>query len=325
MKLTEKLISKNHRDEFSATSERPSTSPTPLRLTLMHFPDVIPASEKKSNPTRQCSRDCVPVIEIPEISHVRTKVLPGQLASWDESGRFRHVERATSDRTNKKRAPSELVDHFLDSWDGFKEAKSLAEKLDHIEAIRRVHKKTGPMKTWERRTFDKKPLESKNKSAHFSDRVCLRDSGSSIDVGSRSWINENDLLGEHVWLKSPLDEICHCLPLAKIKIKTKKGEFFTKAAIKQESSDNDLYLLGNRTAEMLESNDQGVQMINAVVTKREANSLVIPAFEGEEGKSLAEVNGVEFKGEQRKCPDMKPLWDKDQTGIDKEFRFIRGN
>ncbi|GFT77197.1 integrase_H2C2 domain-containing protein [Trichonephila clavipes] len=156
------------------------------------------------------------------------------------------------------------------------------------------------------------------------DRVCLRNSGSSIDVCSRSWINENDLLGEHVWLKSPLDEICHCLPLAKIKIKTKKGEFFTKAAIKQESSDNDLYLLGNRTAEMLESNDQGVQMINAVVTKREANSLVIPAFEGEEGKSLAEVNGVEFKGEQRKCPDMKPLWDKDQTGIDKEFRFIRG-
>ncbi|GFX28521.1 uncharacterized protein TNCV_1153301 [Trichonephila clavipes] len=41
----------------------------------------------------------------------------------------------------KKRAPSELVDHFLDSWDGFTEAKSLAEKLDHFEAIRRVHKK----------------------------------------------------------------------------------------------------------------------------------------------------------------------------------------
>ncbi|GFX93963.1 uncharacterized protein TNCV_3413251 [Trichonephila clavipes] len=68
----------------------------------------------------------------------------------------------------KKRAPSELVDHFLDSWDGFKEAKSLAEKLDHFEAIRRVHKKTGPTKIWERRTFDKQPLESKNKSAHFS-------------------------------------------------------------------------------------------------------------------------------------------------------------
>ncbi|GFV09745.1 retrovirus-related Pol polyprotein from transposon 17.6 [Trichonephila clavipes] len=89
------------------------------------------------------------------------------------------------------------------------------------------------------------------------DRVCLRDSGSSIDVCSRSWINEDDLLGEYVWLKSQLDEICHCLPLAKIKIKTKKGEFYTKAAIKQDSSDNDLYLLGNRTAELLESDEQG--------------------------------------------------------------------
>ncbi|GFS99673.1 hypothetical protein TNCV_1972381 [Trichonephila clavipes] len=68
MKLTEKLISENHRDEFSATSGKPSISPSPLRLTSMHFSDVIPASEKKSNPTRQCSRDCASVIEIPEIS-----------------------------------------------------------------------------------------------------------------------------------------------------------------------------------------------------------------------------------------------------------------
>ncbi|GFX68058.1 retrovirus-related Pol polyprotein from transposon 412 [Trichonephila clavipes] len=99
------------------------------------------------------------------------------------------------------------------------------------------------------------------------DRVCLRDSGSSIDVCSRSWINEDDLLGEYVWLKSPLDEICPCLSLAKIKIKTKKGEFYTKAAIKQDISDNDLYLLGNRTAELLESDEQGVHLVNAVVTR----------------------------------------------------------
>ncbi|GFS98095.1 uncharacterized protein TNCV_3849731 [Trichonephila clavipes] len=71
MKLTEKLISENHRDEFCATSGKPSISPSPLRLTSMHFSDVIPASEKKSNPTRQCSRDRDPVIEIPEISQVK--------------------------------------------------------------------------------------------------------------------------------------------------------------------------------------------------------------------------------------------------------------
>ncbi|GFY03895.1 retrovirus-related Pol polyprotein from transposon 412 [Trichonephila clavipes] len=55
----------------------------------------------------------------------------------------------------------------------------------------------------------------------------------------------------------------------------------------------------------------------------EDDSLIIPAFE-EGGKSFAEVNGVEFKEEERKCPDLKPLWDKAQTGIDKEFRIIRG-
>ncbi|GFU56319.1 hypothetical protein TNCV_582531 [Trichonephila clavipes] len=108
------------------------------------------------------------------------------------------------------------------------------------------------------------------------DRVCLRDSGSSIDVCSRSWINEDDLLGEYVWLKSPLDEICHCLPLAKIKIKTKKGEFYTKAAIKQDSSDNDLYLLGNRTAELLKSDEQGEHLVNAVVTRTSKYLEAIP-------------------------------------------------
>ncbi|GFX05530.1 retrovirus-related Pol polyprotein from transposon 17.6 [Trichonephila clavipes] len=160
-------------------------------------------------------------------------------------------------------------------------------------------------------------------------------------------------LGEYVWLKSPLDEICHCLPVAKIKIKTKKGEFYTKAAIKQDSSDNDLYLLGNRTAELLESDEQGVHLVNAVVTrskqkdfprerkkrrtKRSLNLRIFPPSEGgeddsfiipllkEKGKEFGEkVNGVEFKEEQRKCPDLKPLWDKAQTGIDKEFRVIRG-
>ncbi|GFS50097.1 retrovirus-related Pol polyprotein from transposon 412 [Trichonephila clavipes] len=285
----------------------------------------------------------------------------------------------------------------VDSWDGFKEAKSLAEKLDHFEAIRKVHKKTGPTKTSERRTFDKQPFESKNKSACFSgkgknigplnrdpykhevsqgssqirrecpragdnqfekrkpiicyycnetghikpvcprlrknnfetvanltlntgnydpfkkfkmnmeingiDRVCLRHSGSSIDVCSRSYINKDDLLGEYVWLKSPLNEICHCLPLAKIKIKTKKGEFYTKAAIKQDSSDNDLYLLGNRTAELLESDEQGVHLVNTVVTrskqKRFSNEKVKEANEAEIGfpREIQSDLGTSFTSE----------------------------
>ncbi|GFX99306.1 piggyBac transposable element-derived protein 4 [Trichonephila clavipes] len=55
MELIEKIISENHRDQFSATSGRPSNSPSPLRLTTEHFPHVIPATEKISNPMRQCT------------------------------------------------------------------------------------------------------------------------------------------------------------------------------------------------------------------------------------------------------------------------------
>ncbi|GFT99917.1 retrovirus-related Pol polyprotein from transposon 17.6 [Nephila pilipes] len=99
------------------------------------------------------------------------------------------------------------------------------------------------------------------------DRMCLRDSGSSIDVCARSWIKENDLLGEYVWLKSPLDDVCHCLPLANIKIKTKRDEFYTKAAIKLDGRSDDLYLLGNRMAELIDSSEQGIQLINAVMTR----------------------------------------------------------
>ncbi|GFR17240.1 retrovirus-related Pol polyprotein from transposon 17.6 [Trichonephila clavata] len=189
------------------------------------------------------------------------------------------------------------------------------------------------------------------------DRACLRDSGSSIDVCAQSWINENNLLGEYVWLISPLDEVCHCLPLAKIKIKTSNGEFYTKATIKQDSCDDDLYILGNWTVELIESSEQGVQMINAVVTsskenglslereegasdwglhksrgvltkfvspseEREADSIEIPECDGGGEMSLTAVKSAEFMEEKGKWPDLQSLWDKAQGGVDKEFKIV---
>ncbi|GFS76790.1 retrovirus-related Pol polyprotein from transposon 412, partial [Nephila pilipes] len=350
----------------------------------------------------------------------------------------------------KKRAPIELVDHFIDSWDEFKEATILAEKLDHFETVKKVRRKQGATKTSDRKSFDKQPFESNNKLSHFVgkgkafsspkkdsckdevnqessyfrrermrererqferkrqiicyycneighikpscpklrknsfetianlnvnsenedpfkkfkvkmeingvDRMCLRDSGSSIDVCARSWIQESDLLGEYVWLKSPLDYVCHCLPLAKIKIKTKGGEFYTKAAIKPDGRCDDPYLLGNRTAELINSSEQGIQLINAVVTRsagkihptevgkeiiargqvdpplklvspsegKEEKEFEIPPFE--EGKEiiLAKINSSEFEVEQKKCKDLKVLWDKAKTGVDKEFGIYNG-
>ncbi|GFU84751.1 piggyBac transposable element-derived protein 4 [Trichonephila clavipes] len=55
MELMERIISENHRDEFSTSSGRPSISPSPLSLTSENFSDVIPAIEQKSSLTRQCT------------------------------------------------------------------------------------------------------------------------------------------------------------------------------------------------------------------------------------------------------------------------------
>ncbi|GFU55629.1 retrovirus-related Pol polyprotein from transposon 412 [Nephila pilipes] len=392
----------------------------------------------------------------------------------------------------KKRAPIELVDHFIDSWDEFKEATILAEKLDHFETVKKVRRKQGSTKTSDRKPFDKQPFESSNKLSHFTgkgkavgspkkdsckdevnqesshfrrermrererqferkrqiicyycneighikpscpklrknsfetvanlnvssanedhierkrqiicyycnekghikpscprlrrnsfetvanlkvnsvnedpfekfkvkmdingiDRVCLRDTGSSIDICARSWIKESDLLGEDVWLKSPFDDVCHCFPLAKIKIKTIRGEIYTKAAKKPDGRVDDPYLLGNRTAELIDSSEQDIQLNNVAVKRRaekihatevgkeiiargqvdpplklvfpsegkEEKEFEIPPFEGRKETILAKINGSEFEVVHKKCKDLKILWDKARSEVDKKSRI----
>ncbi|GFW36611.1 hypothetical protein TNCV_1956111 [Trichonephila clavipes] len=72
-------MSENHHGEFSATSGRPSISPSSLRLTSRHFPDVIPASEKK-NQIQLGSVICAPVKEIPQVSQMEFALGSGILA-----------------------------------------------------------------------------------------------------------------------------------------------------------------------------------------------------------------------------------------------------
>ncbi|GFQ66219.1 integrase_H2C2 domain-containing protein, partial [Trichonephila clavata] len=185
------------------------------------------------------------------------------------------------------------------------------------------------------------------------ERVCLRDSGSSIDLCARSWISENDLLGEYVWLQSPLDDVCYCLPLAKIKINTKGGEYYTKAAIKSNSSVDEPYLLGNRTADLIESSEKGLQMINVVVTRsarkeigtnlhtengspiengdkipppevHEDEMLEILQFDGMKEVWLVNVTSSDFRSEQEKYLDLQVLWEKARSGVDGEVQIMKG-
>ncbi|GFX98841.1 hypothetical protein TNCV_1504171 [Trichonephila clavipes] len=115
-----------------------------------------------------------------------------------------------------------------------------------------------------------------------------------IDLCASSWIDENDYLGEYVWVKSPLDDVCHRLPLAKVKFKTKGGEFYTKAAVKVNSHPSEPYLLSNHTAELIQSREKSVLMIDEMVTR---NASKIVPFEKEREAGLNADPGFPTQGD----------------------------
>ncbi|GBN12811.1 hypothetical protein AVEN_19373-1 [Araneus ventricosus] len=95
----------------------------------------------------------------------------------------------------------------------------------------------------------------------------LRDTGASIDLVSRNHINSEDLTGETVWIKQPLVKNFTCLSLAKIELQSPVfGKIITKAAVIDASLDNGIYLLGNRSAQLIEE-QRKTPNLNAVVTR----------------------------------------------------------
>ncbi|GFY27830.1 hypothetical protein TNCV_242951 [Trichonephila clavipes] len=199
------------------------------------------------------------------------------------------------------------------------------------------------MKLSERKQFDRQPVVA-NK-----------------DLCASSWIDENDYLGEYVLVKSKLDDVCHRLPLAKVKFKTKGGEFYTKAAVKVNSHPSEPYLLSNRTAELIQPREKSVLMIDAMVT-RNASKIVpfekerkaglnaasgfsientdpvfptqgdgteptieFPAFvERNEGET-ALLKNSDFSSEQIKCKDQHVLGERAKWGVSECCRTKEGN
>ncbi|GFY27836.1 hypothetical protein TNCV_243011 [Trichonephila clavipes] len=199
------------------------------------------------------------------------------------------------------------------------------------------------MKLSERKQFDRQPVVA-NK-----------------DLCASSWIDENDYLGEYVLVKSKLDDVCHRLPLAKVKFKTKGGEFYTKAAVKVNSHPSEPYLLSNRTAELIQPREKSVLLIDAMVT-RNASKIVpfekerkaglnaasgfsienadpvfptqgdgteptieFPAFvERNEGET-ALLKNSDFSSEQIKCKDQHVLGERAKWGVSECCRTKEGN
>ncbi|GFY27834.1 hypothetical protein TNCV_242991 [Trichonephila clavipes] len=181
------------------------------------------------------------------------------------------------------------------------------------------------------------------------------------DLCASSWIDENDYLGEYVLVKSKLDDVCHRLPLAKVKFKTKGGEFYTKAAVKVNSHPSEPYLLSNRTAELIQPREKSVLLIDAMVT-RNASKIVpfekerkaglnaasgfsienadpvfptqgdgteptieFPAFvERNEGET-ALLKNSDFSSEQIKCKDQHVLGERAKWGVSECCRTKEGN
>lgn len=91
----------------------------------------------------------------------------------------------------------------------------------------------------------------------------LRDTGASFDLISSSYAPPDTFTGEIVYIRQPLDNESRSLPVAKVNLKGNFGEITTKAAVFDTEFNRDRYILGNRTAELIQKNSK-VEQINAV-------------------------------------------------------------
>ncbi|GBN58781.1 hypothetical protein AVEN_213916-1 [Araneus ventricosus] len=175
----------------------------------------------------------------------------------------------------------------------------------------------------------------------------LRDTGASIDLVSRNHINPEDLMGETVLIKQPLDKNLTCLPLAKIELQSPElGKIVTKAAVLDTHLDNGIYLLGNRSAQLIEK-QRKTSNLNVVVTrcqklKKETESGAVikppprrplqeenPIIVGEElvplplpqavgdTLSLLKVSSETVASEQNNCTSLNSSWEKEKAGKSK--------
>ncbi|GFY51795.1 retrovirus-related Pol polyprotein from transposon 412 [Trichonephila inaurata madagascariensis] len=80
-----------------------------------------------------------------------------------------------------------------------------------------------------------------------------------------------------MWLRTPLEESLIYLPLVEVELDCEMGHVITKAAVLRDSLDQGRYLLGNKTAELLEDyktkEDVQMHMINAVQTRAQKKLL----------------------------------------------------
>jgi hypothetical protein len=100
----------------------------------------------------------------------------------------------------------------------------------------------------------------------------LRDTGASIDIIASAYINPEMYTGELVRVRTPLQKESAGLPVAEVEIVGDFGRVFSRAAVVRSSLDRVYYILGNKTAKLIEQNttpDPQPEILNAVMTRAE--------------------------------------------------------
>ncbi|GBL82441.1 hypothetical protein AVEN_252577-1 [Araneus ventricosus] len=180
----------------------------------------------------------------------------------------------------------------------------------------------------------------------------LRDTGAPIDLVSRNHVSSEDFTVEIVWVKQPLNLNFTCLPLARIELQSSEfGRIVTKAAVIEAVLDNGVYLLGNRTADLI-AKQKLTSNVNAVVTRSqrarlestkraetdpttrgivsepaivvEPNPIVINLPPAEEtAPSLLKVSADEFIVTQRECNSLEPCFENAKKEVNRDKGLFR--
>ncbi|GBN90321.1 hypothetical protein AVEN_52507-1 [Araneus ventricosus] len=162
-----------------------------------------------------------------------------------------------------------------------------------------------------------------------------RNAGASIDLVSRNHVSSEDFTGENVWVKQPLDLNFTCLPFARIELQSSDfGRIVTKATVIEAVFKDGVYLLGNRTADLIakqkltsnmntvvthsprerlestkraetDPRTRGIVSEPAIVVEPDPIVINLPPAE-ETAPSLLKVSADEFIVTQRECDSLKP-------------------
>ncbi|GFQ70682.1 retrovirus-related Pol polyprotein from transposon 412 [Trichonephila clavata] len=127
------------------------------------------------------------------------------------------------------------------------------------------------------------------------------------------YVKSHMYTNEKVWLRTPLEETLICLPLAEVELDCEMGHVITKAAVLRDSLDQGRYLLGNKTAALLEDcktkEDVQMHMIKAVQTR--AQKKLLEVGNDVQGQSInqvdEELNDNKSEDEKKNIEEVLPV------------------